>query len=601
MKQLLRLATLAAALLGCYPLTASSQVSLVFNADSLHSGTALQSGAVYCFTDVTGTTDAEVEIVALANGATLTQVDDSNSPTPSSAPLQPQMSATPNLEGRVDFAITLVDFCGGSAGTITGLEISAIDIDGASGRQEFVELSGVSSYTLEGTPASLLTVSTNERGLRFTGPETTFSGIDPTITEVIAVANGGSTSRIELSIGQTGTGTTAGNRLFSLDFTIDAVTFTDPQVSNLAAQIGTAMSVGTIINNGDGTYDVPLTVTLEGFSDVSLFDLQITDDLATSFGTYVSATPTVPGTYTVTTPTIGALTGGAVIAAGSPNASFNGSTDQNLLNLVAGNRLPVGATAQISFTVTWYPTGGTTSTTNQATGRGDFSENGTSEGSSTDLSHEGNDPDPDLDGPANNSTVTSIDLGGLPVELADFTAVSNGTTVALIWKTYSETGNSGFDIEHRGPYADEGVFQTVGFVQGAGQSQSTISYRFELSNLEAGAHQFRLRQKDFDGSLAYSQVLTIDVEMADQFVLGAAYPNPFNPTTTIRFAIKEKSHVRLDVFDVTGRNVRSLVNGLLQAGNHEARFEASALPSGLYLYRLVTDTGSASKPMVLLK
>ncbi|MBT8399175.1 MAG: hypothetical protein KJO98_01765, partial [Rhodothermia bacterium] len=273
MNKYLRFSVLAVALTVSFSATTTAQVSLSFDTFSLQSGTDLQAGAVYCFTDVTGTTDAEVEIAALANGATLTQIDDPNT---STAPLQPQMSATPNLDGRVDLAITLVSSCGGSVGTVSGLEISAIDVDGASGRQEFVELSGVQSYTLEGTPASLLTVSTNERGLQFLGPETTFTGIDPAVTEVIAVADAGSTRRIPISIGQTGTGTTSGNRLFSVDFTINAVTFTDPQVTNLTAQIGTAMSVGTIVDNGNGTYDVPMTVTLEGFSDVSLFDLQVT-------------------------------------------------------------------------------------------------------------------------------------------------------------------------------------------------------------------------------------------------------------------------------------------------------------------------------------
>ncbi len=598
MKRLIRSSFWTAALVVAFSATAAGQVSLSFDTFSLQSGTDLQAGAVYCFTDVTGTTDAEVEIVALANGATLTQIDDPNT---SSAPLQPQMSATPNLDGRVDLAITLVSSCAGSVGTVSGLEISAIDVDGATGQQEFVELTGVESYTLEGTPASLLTVSTNERGLRFLGPETTFGGIDPAVTEVIAVADAGSTRRIPISIGQTGTGTTAGNRLFSLDFTINAVTFTNPQVTNLTAQIGTAMSVGTIVDNGNGTYDVPMTVTLEGFSDVSLFDLQITNDLATSFGTHVAGTPTAEGTYTVSTPSVGTLTGGAVIDAGSPNASFDGSSDQNLLDLVAGNVLPVGATAEISFTVTWYPTGGTTSTTNQSTGRGDYSENGTSDGSSTDLSHEGNDPDPDSDGPGNNSTVTTIDISGLPVELAEFQAIRDGADVTLTWTTYSETRNSGFDIEHNAPTDSDGLFRRIAFVPGAGDSQEAINYRFELGNMEAGTHRFRLRQKDFDGSFAYSEVLTLDVELAELFLLEEAYPNPFNPVTTIRFALKESGPVRLSVFDITGREVRSLAVGPYPAGSHQVRFEAGDLPSGLYVYRLVTESGTASMPVVLLK
>ncbi|MDX1430262.1 MAG: T9SS type A sorting domain-containing protein, partial [Rhodothermales bacterium] len=470
---------------------------------------------------------------------------------------------------------------------------------------EFVELAGISSYTWEDpanpAPNTLLSASTNERGIRFTGPETTFAGIDPLVTEVIVVANSDATRRIPISIGQTGTATTSGNRLFSLDFTVDAITFSDPLTTNLSAQIGAAMSVGAIVDNGDGTYDVPMTVTLEGFSDVSLFDLQITNNLAASFGTYVASTPAAAGTYTVSTPTVGTLTGGAVVDASSPNASFDGSSDQNLLELVSGNVLPVGATAEVDFTVTWFPPVAVTSTTNQATGRGDISENGTSDGSTTDLSHEGNDPDPDSDGPGNNSTVTTIDVSGLPVELEDFTAIQSGRDVTLTWKTYSESGNSGFDVEHDAPSDGDASFRKVAFVAGAGDSQEALDYRFELGTLEAGSHRFRLRQNDFDGSHSFSEVLTVEVELAERFMLEGAYPNPFNPVTTIRFALKESGPVKLAVFDVTGRQVRSLAVGDYPAGSHQVRFEAGDLPSGLYVYRLVTAAGSASMPVVLLK
>ena len=68
------------------------------------------------------------------------------------------------------------------------------------------------------------------------------------------------------------------------------------------------------------------------------------------------------------------------------------------------------------------------------------------------------------------------------------------------------------------------------------------------------------------------------------------YPNPFNPQTTLRITLSEEAHVRLTVYDVLGREITVLVEGTRLAGTHEARFDGSRLPSGLYVYRL-TVTG----------
>ncbi len=79
------------------------------------------------------------------------------------------------------------------------------------------------------------------------------------------------------------------------------------------------------------------------------------------------------------------------------------------------------------------------------------------------------------------------------------------------------------------------------------------------------------------------------------------YPNPFNPSTTISFALPEKNHVKLEIFDVIGRKVATLVNKSLVAGNHEIKFDASKLNSGVYIYRMWTDKFQISKKMILLK
>ena len=70
------------------------------------------------------------------------------------------------------------------------------------------------------------------------------------------------------------------------------------------------------------------------------------------------------------------------------------------------------------------------------------------------------------------------------------------------------------------------------------------------------------------------------------FALGTNYPNPFNPTTLIPFSVAEASEVSIKVYDLLGRTVATLVDGTLSAGVHEVQFEASQLPTGMYIVRM---------------
>jgi hypothetical protein len=92
-----------------------------------------------------------------------------------------------------------------------------------------------------------------------------------------------------------------------------------------------------------------------------------------------------------------------------------------------------------------------------------------------------------------------------------------------------------------------------------------------------------------------------DAATPSGFVLEECYPNPFNPTTVVRYQLSVASRVDLRVFDLLGREVAVLVNGWQESGFHTASFNAAGLPSGMYLCRLTTGTGSATKKMVLAK
>jgi len=85
------------------------------------------------------------------------------------------------------------------------------------------------------------------------------------------------------------------------------------------------------------------------------------------------------------------------------------------------------------------------------------------------------------------------------------------------------------------------------------------------------------------------------------FALGEAYPNPFNPTTTLSFSVENNEDVTLNVYNTAGQLVRTLVNGMVERGEHKVVFDANHLASGVYVYTLKTANQSAMNKMVLVK
>jgi hypothetical protein len=87
-----------------------------------------------------------------------------------------------------------------------------------------------------------------------------------------------------------------------------------------------------------------------------------------------------------------------------------------------------------------------------------------------------------------------------------------------------------------------------------------------------------------------------------QFYLDQNFPNPFNPSTEIKFGIKEASNIDLRIYDALGREVAVLINNqFMSAGSYNVKFNASNLASGTYIYRITTGVNTVSRKMQLLK
>jgi hypothetical protein len=117
-----------------------------------------------------------------------------------------------------------------------------------------------------------------------------------------------------------------------------------------------------------------------------------------------------------------------------------------------------------------------------------------------------------------------------------------------------------------------------------------------------------LRSFDLDGTIHEYSDKAIEVHVTEalkptEFALAQNFPNPFNPSTVIQYQLPEPATVKLELYDITGRKVATLVNAWQNAGYYSFNLNGSAynLASGVYFYRLTAGGFIATKKMVLVK
>jgi len=157
-----------------------------------------------------------------------------------------------------------------------------------------------------------------------------------------------------------------------------------------------------------------------------------------------------------------------------------------------------------------------------------------------------------------------------------------------------------FEIERS---IEDGQFVTIGYVEGHGTTTEIQNYQFidEISDIQATSLSYRLKQIDYDGSYEYSEVVEVTNIAPTDFVIQQNYPNPFNPVTTISYSLPIKAQVELFIYNTLGESIKRLVNEEKEAGRYSVEFNATALPSGIYFYRLQAGSFVETKKMVLMK
>jgi len=188
----------------------------------------------------------------------------------------------------------------------------------------------------------------------------------------------------------------------------------------------------------------------------------------------------------------------------------------------------------------------------------------------------------------------------LPVEMAGFTATETESGALLEWRTASETGNAGFEVQHQGP--DATGFTSVAFVEGAGTTTSPQRYEYRLSGLETGTHRFRLQQRDTDGTTTLTDpvVLAISTERALTFKVTG--PNPVQQETQLTFTVKKGGRAEVNLYNVLGQRVRTLFSQAATPGErYTIAVKAGGLPTGKYFAQLSGPSGTRTQQIVIVR
>ncbi|MDP4115994.1 MAG: T9SS type A sorting domain-containing protein, partial [Bacteroidota bacterium] len=187
-----------------------------------------------------------------------------------------------------------------------------------------------------------------------------------------------------------------------------------------------------------------------------------------------------------------------------------------------------------------------------------------------------------------------------PVEIVNLTAQTEGNNVRLEWTTATEVNNYGFTIERKA--FNSAQWAEIAFIKGAGSSSKPVTYSYIDNKIPSSKYNYRLKQTDYDGSRKYYYFnKEISITGPATYSLSQNYPNPFNPSTTIRYSIKDAGLVKLEIYDILGRKVATIVNEEKPAGEYEVNFNGNNLASGIYFYKLATGSFTQIRKMQLLK
>ncbi len=116
---------------------------------------------------------------------------------------------------------------------------------------------------------------------------------------------------------------------------------------------------------------------------------------------------------------------------------------------------------------------------------------------------------------------------------------------------------------------------------------------------------YRLADVSYSGEIQFHSKIISEVTLSQTIVLTdhlyQNYPNPFNSETMINYTLENKGHIKLSVYDISGREIAILINEEQAAGEHSMTFDASPLSSGIYYYQIKAGSEELTRKMILLR
>ncbi len=202
---------------------------------------------------------------------------------------------------------------------------------------------------------------------------------------------------------------------------------------------------------------------------------------------------------------------------------------------------------------------------------------------------------------APDKNILAGETSALPLNLLGFNGMVKNNQVVLTWSTANEINNKGFDIERS---ADGQNFYTIGFATAKGNASSITSYSFTDTKRSESSF-YRLKQIDNDGNYKYSRIIQINFVNSDAYKI-AITPNPLSNSATISFTLPQPKKVSINIFDMTGRLVKTLVDAEMQAGTHQIIWDAedekgNSVSEGVYILKFQTNNYSETKKLSIVR
>jgi hypothetical protein len=192
-------------------------------------------------------------------------------------------------------------------------------------------------------------------------------------------------------------------------------------------------------------------------------------------------------------------------------------------------------------------------------------------------------------------TITGVN-GTLAAQYATYEVLMEGFSAIVQWEASDETNTTAYEVEVRS--GDAELFEPQGYVVARGAG--TV-YTLRVDDLLPGVAAFRIRDLRLDGSFSYGPVVESTVDLLQAYELSDPYPNPFTSAADFTVGVQTAQQVVVEVYDVLGRRVASLLNMDLPANAMQRlTFDGSALPSGVYMIRVEGEHFADTRPVTLL-